>query len=92
VSWDREFDDPVHAAGKPLRTLRDAANLIRRLPKSEHDLPHWQAAAEALIMAAEGTGPLLHARVGMLRALRFGKPDPKLEPRKKRVKKYRIVR
>jgi hypothetical protein len=29
----------------------------------------WQAAIEALIMAAEGRGPLMHARVGMLRAL-----------------------
>ena len=32
-------------------------------------LPEWQAAAEALLMAAEDRGPLLHARVGMLRAL-----------------------
>jgi hypothetical protein len=30
---------------------------------------HWQAAIEALIMAAEDRGPLLHARVGMLRAI-----------------------
>jgi hypothetical protein len=91
VSWDREFDDPVHAAGKPLLTLRDAANLIRRLPKAKHDLPHWQAAAEALIMAAEGRGPIEHARIGMLRALNFGKPDPKLEPTKKRAKRYKII-
>jgi hypothetical protein len=27
---------------------------------------------EALIMAAEGRGPLLHARVGMLRAMNHG--------------------
>jgi hypothetical protein len=32
-------------------------------------LPHWQAATEALIMAAEDRGPLMHARIGMLRAL-----------------------
>jgi hypothetical protein len=43
-------------------------------------------------MAAEDRGPLLHARVGMLRALNVGKPDPKLSPRKKRVKKFNIVR
>jgi len=31
------------------------------------------AAIEALIMAAEGRGPLLHARVGMLRAMNHGR-------------------
>jgi hypothetical protein len=36
-------------------------------------LPHWQAAIEALIMAAEDRGPLLHARVGMLRAFYHGR-------------------
>jgi hypothetical protein len=40
-----------------------------KLPKAEQDLPEWQTAIEALIMAAEGRGPLLHARVGVLRAL-----------------------
>ena len=44
------------AKGGSLKTLRDAANLIRRLPKAERDLPHWQAATEALIMAAEDRG------------------------------------
>ena len=29
----------------------------------------WQAAIEALLMAAEDRGPLMHARIGMLRAL-----------------------
>jgi hypothetical protein len=39
------------------------------LPKAEQNLPEWQAAIEALIMAAEDRGPLMHARIGMLRAL-----------------------
>jgi hypothetical protein len=51
------------------------------LPKAEHESPEWQAAMEALIMAAEGRGPLMHARVGMLRALnrheRVFNPDRK---------------
>lgn len=42
-------------------------------------------------MAAENKGPMLHARVGMLRALNFGKPKPEVV-RGKRVKRYRIVR
>jgi hypothetical protein len=29
----------------------------------------WQAAIEALLMAAEDRGPLMHARIGMMRAL-----------------------
>jgi hypothetical protein len=37
--------------------------------RPEQKLEEWQTATEALIMAAEGRGPLLHARVGMLRAL-----------------------
>jgi hypothetical protein len=40
-----------------------------KLPTSEQNLEVWQAATEALIMAAEGRGPLMHARVGVLRAL-----------------------
>ncbi len=46
-----------------------AAAYIMKPPKAEQNLPEWQAATEALIMAAEDRGPLLHARVGMLRAL-----------------------
>jgi hypothetical protein len=30
--------------------------------------PEWQAAGEAVIMAAEDRGPLMHAHVGMMRA------------------------
>jgi hypothetical protein len=75
-----------------MTTLRDAAAYIQKLPRSKQEAPEWQAACEALIMAAEGRGPLLHARIGMLRALNAGKPDPKLSPRKKKVKTFMIVR
>jgi hypothetical protein len=50
-------------------TLKDAASYIMKLPKAERTALAWQAAAEALIMAAEDRGPVMHARVGMLRAL-----------------------
>jgi hypothetical protein len=69
MPWSRPFDDPVTAASKPLRTLRDAGNYIAALPRKEQESAEWQAAAEALILAAEGRGPLMHARIGMLRAL-----------------------
>jgi hypothetical protein len=68
--WSKPFEDPiVWPRGRKLITLKDAADYITRLPKADHESQHWQAAIEALIMAAEGRGPLLHARVGMLRAL-----------------------
>jgi hypothetical protein len=40
-----------------------------RLPKPEQNLAEWQAATDALIMAAENRGSLMHARTGVLRAL-----------------------
>jgi hypothetical protein len=87
VSWDRAFDDPVPGCA----TLRDAAEFVLRLPKAEQARPHWQTAAEAVIMAAEDRGPTMHARIGMLRAMNFGNPRPEVV-RRKAVRKYRIVR
>ena len=50
-------------------TLRDAADYIMKLPKAEQNLEASQTAVEALIMAAEDRGPLMHARIGVLRAV-----------------------
>lgn len=83
--WSRKFDDPVPG----IRTLRDAAQYILSLPKSEQSKPHWIAAGEAVIMAAEDRGPLMHARIGMLRAMNCGKEKPE---RIRSARKYRIVR
>jgi hypothetical protein len=70
VPWSRAFEDPIPLPrGRQLITLKDAAGYIKKLPKAERDLPEWQAAIEALLMAAEDRGPLMHARIGMLRAL-----------------------
>jgi hypothetical protein len=55
--------------GRELLTPRDAADYIMKLPKAAQDLEEWQTATEALLMAAEDRGPLIHARIGMLRAL-----------------------
>jgi hypothetical protein len=68
--WKRPFEDPIPLPrGRQLVILQDAADYIMKLSKADRDLPEWQAATEALIMAAEDRGPLMHARVGMLRAL-----------------------
>jgi hypothetical protein len=85
MPWSRRFVDPIPTKGKPIATLQDAAQFILKLP-AEQAKPHWQAAAEAVIMAAEDRGPLMHADIGMKRALNAGKPvelDPKHKsPRK----------
>jgi hypothetical protein len=82
MSWTRSFDDPIPTPkGKPLLTLKDAAAYILKLPKREAAAEHWQIAMEQLIDCAEGRNFLLHARIGMLRALNHGKPDPVPMPR-----------
>jgi hypothetical protein len=70
MPWSRAFEDPISLPrGRQLVTLEEAAGYIMKLPKAERDLPEWQAATEALLMAAEDRGPLMHARIGVLRAL-----------------------
>jgi hypothetical protein len=55
--WHRTVDDPIPLPkGGELRTLRDAANYITKLPKREHDAPAWRAAIEALMLVAEHGG------------------------------------
>lgn len=63
--WSRPFEDPIELAdGRELLTLKNAADYIMRLPKAEQKHEKWQTAVEVLIMAAEGRGPLMHARIG----------------------------
>jgi hypothetical protein len=70
MSWDRPFDQPVPLpSGAPARTLRDAANYIKKLPNSEHDRPEWRLAVQMLIDASEDRGPMLFARIGINRAI-----------------------
>jgi hypothetical protein len=47
---------------------------------------------EFLISAAEKGGIVMMSRIAMLRALNAGERDPEITPRRKRAKRYRIVR
>jgi hypothetical protein len=68
--WKRPFEDPIDLpSGHQLVTLQDAADYILKLPRAEQKLAEWQTATEILILAAEGRDFLMHARIGMLRAL-----------------------
>jgi hypothetical protein len=70
MSWDRPFDQPVPLPrGLPARTLRDAANYIKTLPKSERDTPEWRLVVQMLIDAAEDRGPMLFVKMGIHRAV-----------------------
>jgi hypothetical protein len=83
MPWSRRFDDPIRPPkGKTLATQKDAAAYIMALPKAQQQAPEWQAAAEALMMAAEDRGPLMHAHVGMMLALHGAKPIPEYNPSK----------
>jgi hypothetical protein len=70
MSWSRAFEDPIPLPrGRQFVTLEEAAAYIMKLPKAEQDLEEWQTAVACLIGAAEGRDFLMHARIGMLRAL-----------------------
>jgi hypothetical protein len=70
VSWDRPFDRPVPMpSGAAARTLRDAANYIKEMPKSERDKPEWRLVIQMMIDAAEDIGPMLFAKWAILYAV-----------------------
>jgi hypothetical protein len=89
----RRFDDPIpRPRGRQLVTLKDAGTYITQLPKAEQQAPEWQTAMQALLLVVEQNGPTMFARIGMLRALNHGKPNPDVTPSRKKVaKRYRIV-
>ena len=93
MTWSRAFDAPIVLpdAGE-ITTLREAGEYVARLPKREHEQPHWQIAIDHLMSAAERGGIVMLADIAMRRALNHGGERPPPAPRKKAAKKYRIVR
>jgi hypothetical protein len=70
ADWSRPFEDPIPLPdGGQLVTLKDAADYIMNLPKAKQNLDEWQMAIGCLIGAAEGRDFMMHARIGVLRAL-----------------------
>lgn len=90
--WEREFDDPIPLpGGGQLVALEDAARYIQALPAAEHEQADWLNAVEALLLVVKHTGPTMFARIGIMRALYRDRPEPPLQPRRKRAKAYRII-
>ena len=71
MSWSRAFHVPIPLPdGRMLRTLRDAGEYIQELPRATHQRPEWKIAAEMLLEAVEGKGPLMFAKIAMRKALK----------------------
>ena len=69
ADWQRKFEDPIPLpSGRQLLTLKNAADYIMKLPKTESDLPEWQAAIEVLLLCSR-SGPTMMARIAVMRAL-----------------------
>ena len=55
--WSTPFDDPIPLPrGRQLVTLKDAAGYIMKLSRAEQNARAWQT-------------PMMHARIGVMRAL-----------------------
>lgn len=84
--WSRRFRTPIPLpGGGSLRTLADA----RAFLLSQDDPKPWAVAVEALLVVVEHNGPTDFARIGMMRALYR---DVERPVRKKRARRYRIIR
>ena len=73
MSWSTPFPSPIKLPrGRSLKTFRDAARYIERLPKGAHKRPEWQLAGRILIAAAEGRDFPLHAEIAVRKAIGGG--------------------
>jgi hypothetical protein len=88
MSWSRAFHVPITTPdGLMLRTLRDAGEYIQALPRAKYKQPEWQIAAETLLAAVEGSGPLMFAEIAMRKAVNAGKPAPEPTSPRRAAKK-----
>lgn len=93
MSWSKRLYQPVVTReGKKLVTLSDARAYVLSLPKTRQMAPEVQAGVEALLMVAEGKGPMLLAQSGVahivhgpVKPLNREKPDRPWMKRKSRT-------
>ena len=58
MPWSKRFFEPITLPdGRELKTLRDAAAYITKLPKAEQADQRWQAATRVLLLVAKVTAP-----------------------------------
>lgn len=86
TDWNRPLEKPiVKKDGTKVVTLLDAYKVLLELPKAKQKEPLPQAVAQALIMAAEGRGPMHTAQAAASLAVNGEKkrPEPKEKPKLK---------
>lgn len=85
VNWSRRFDDPVPMPdGSTIRTIGEAAEYARKLPKRVSDTAVWQHAAGDLLMASEHAAFVFLARGSFYRAVYGDTPPPIANPEGKK--------
>ncbi|WP_426525008.1 hypothetical protein [Bradyrhizobium sp. McL0615] len=68
MPWSTRFEDPIILPdGRQLITLKEAADYVTGLPKTESDLAQWQVAIEALMLCSRG-GHVMLARIAFMKA------------------------
>jgi hypothetical protein len=92
MSWEELFFDPIELPdGRALRSLRDVGEFIQSLPKATLERQEWQAAIRGLLLVVECNGDPMLAHIGIMQALRAGKPTEPPAPRRKSAKRYRVL-
>ena len=85
MRWDARLIRPIQVEeGDLIVTLSDAREYLLKLPKNRHDDPIVQATVEALLMAAEGRGPIFTAQAGVARVV-AGRSSHQYDPDKPRL-------
>src|SRR6516162_467950 len=80
MSWSRISHVPITTPdGLMLRTLRDAGEYMQALPRAKLKQPEWEIAAETLLAAVEGSGPLMFAEIAMRKAVNAWHPVERSE-------------
>lgn len=87
TDWDR----PLERSIDKVVTLLDAYNVLLKLPKAKQKEPMVQAAAMALLMAAEGRGPMHTAQAAAAFAVNGPREDRLPERPKKPARKYKVL-
>ena len=77
MSWSKRLERPIETPeGKKIITLSDARAYALALPESRQMAPEVQAGVEAILMAAEGRGPMHLAQSGVAHIV-HGAPQPR---------------
>jgi hypothetical protein len=86
-SWNvptTDWDRPLEQAIGRVKTLRQAYEVLLKLPKKKQAEPMVQAAAMAILMAAEGRGPMHAAQAAAAFAVNGPRKDD--QPKKPKLK------